>query len=247
MLDDLSFGRRDFLRHAGAGFGAMALSHLLAGEADGALLAEKLHHRPRARRIIQLFMNGGVSPMDTFDPKPELTRLHGQKLGPKERPEGQTGDCGALMKSPFEFAQHGQSGRWVSSVFPQMATIVDDLAFLMAMTSKTNVHGPGSYMMNTGFVLPGFPCMGAWVSYALGNIADNLPTFVVLPDVRGLPYNQQGNFSAAFLPAMHQGTVIEKGIHDLFPSDAYGFAKGEADREGIALLDQLNRAHAAQH
>jgi hypothetical protein len=102
-------------------------------------------------------------------------------------------------------------------------------------------------MMNTGFVLPGFPCLGAWVSYALGNLADNLPTFVVLPDVRGLPYNQQGNFSAAFLPAMHQGTVIERGIHDLFPQERFKFATRDADREGVALLEKMNRAHAAQH
>ena len=185
--------------------------------------------------------------MDTFDYKPELVRLHGQKLGPKERPEGQTADCGALMKSPFDFKQYGQSGRWVSSVFPQMATIVDDLAFLMAMTSKTNVHGPGSYMMNTGFLLPGFPCLGAWVSYALGNIADNLPTFVVLPDTRGLPYNQQGNFSSGFLPAMHQGTIIDKGIYDLFPDERFKYATQDADQDGISLLDKLNRAHAAEH
>jgi len=185
--------------------------------------------------------------MDTFDYKPELVRLHGQKLGPKERPEGQTGDCGALMKSPFEFKQYGQCGRWVSGVFPQMATIVDDVAFLMAMASKTNVHGPGSYMMNTGFLLPGFPCLGAWVSYALGNIADNLPTFVVLPDTRGLPYNQQGNFSAGFLPAMHQGTVIDRGIYDLFPDERFKFATSETDREGISLLDKMNRAHAAEN
>ncbi len=247
MNDAFHLGRRDFLRVAGGGFGAMALGHLLGTDADAALLTGKLHHAPRAKRIIQLFMNGGVSPMDTFDPKPELTRLHGQKLGPKERPEGQTGDCGALMKSPFEFKQHGQCGRWVSSVFPHMATIVDDLAFLMAMTTKTSVHGPGSYMMNTGFLLPGFPCLGAWVSYALGSLSDNLPTFVVLPDARGLPYNQQGNFSAGFLPAMHQGTLIEKGIHDLFPNARYKFATRDADRDGISLLNEMNRAHAAAH
>jgi hypothetical protein len=102
-------------------------------------------------------------------------------------------------------------------------------------------------MMNTGFVLPGFPCMGAWVSYALGNLSDNLPTFVVLPDARGLPYNQQGNFSAGFLPAMHQGTVITQGIPDLFPNERYKFATREADRDGIDLLEKLNRAHATQH
>jgi hypothetical protein len=244
----VSLGRRQFLRQSGGGFGAMALAHFFGTGAEaGGVLNGKLHHPPRARRVIQLFMNGGVSPMDTFDYKPELVRLHGQKLGPKERPEGQTGDCGALMKSPFEFKQYGQSGRWVSSVFPHMSSIVDDLAFLMAMTSKTNVHGPGSYMMNTGFLLPGFPCLGAWVSYALGNIADNLPTFVVLPDTRGLPYNQQGNFSSGFLPAMHQGTIFDKGIYDLFPDDRFKYATQDADRDGISLLERMNKAHASEH
>ena len=112
------------------------------------------------------------------------------------------------MKSPFDFKQYGQCGRWVSSVFPHLAGCVDDMAFLMSMASKTNVHGPGSYMMNTGFVLPGFPCMGAWLSYGLGQLSDNLPSFVVMPDPRGLPYNNMGNFSAGFLPAAHAGTVI---------------------------------------
>lgn len=209
--------------------------------------SDYLTHQPRVKRVIQLFMNGGVSQMDTFDYKPELARSHGKKLGPKERPEGQTGDPGAVMKCPFPFEQYGKCGRWVSSMFPHMAKHVDDLAFLMAMTSKTNVHGPGSYMMNTGFLLPGFPCLGSWVSYALGRLSDNLPTFVVLPDGRGLPYNQQGNFSAGFLPAAHQGTVIEKGIHDLFPQEKFKFATRAADRDGVDLLGEINRAHAAEH
>jgi Protein of unknown function (DUF1501) len=245
MNEPTPLGRREFLRRAGGGFGALALADVIARADTPAFLT----HPPRVRRVIQLFMNGGVSPMDTFDRKPELDRLHGQKLGPKERPEGQTGDCGALMKSPFPFAQHGQCGRWVSSMFPHVARHVDDLAFLMAMQSRTSVHGPGSYMQNTGFLLPGFPCLGAWVSYALGNIADNLPTFIAMPDPRGLPYNQRGNFSAGFLPATHEGTVYEpgKGIHDLFPRARFAFAKGEAEQESLALLAKLNRTHAAQN
>src|SRR5215471_8136522 len=136
--------RRDFLWSAGGGLGGLALASLLGTEG---LLADVprpkpefnggLHHRARVKRVIQLFMNGGVSQMDTFDYKPELERLHGQMLGPKEKPEGFTGQVGAVMKSPFEFKQHGQSGRWVSSVFPHQAKCVDEMAFLMAMASKT--------------------------------------------------------------------------------------------------------------
>ncbi len=189
--------------------------------------------------------------MDTYDYKPALAKYHGQMLGPKEKPEGFTAPAGAIMKSPFEFKQYGKSGRWVSSVFPEQAKLVDEMAFFMAMASKTNVHGPGTYMMNSGFVLPGFPCMGAWISYGLGRLVDNLPTFVVLPDPRGLPYNQRGCFSSGFLPAKYQGTVIQasgtQGVPDLFPSKAFAFATRSADDDGLKLLDGLNRAQAAQH
>ncbi len=102
-------------------------------------------------------MNGGVSQMDTFDYKPELNRRHGQRFDPGSHVEAPTSAPGNLMKSPFAFQQYGESGRWVSSVFPEIATCVDDLAFLMALSSKTNVHGPASYMMNCGFLMPGFP------------------------------------------------------------------------------------------
>ena len=244
--------RRGFLARGGGGFGGLALLHWLTRQA-GAGPTEfdgGLHHRPKVRRVVQLFMNGGASPMDTFDYKPELARLHGQMLGPKEKPEGFTAPAGAVMKSPFEFARHGRSGRWVSSVFPHQAGIVDDLAFLMAMASKTNVHGPASAMMNTGFLLPGFPCMGAWISYALGGICDDLPDFVALPDGRGLPYNQRATFSAGFLPARHQGTVIdaaaERPLPDLFADARYPFATGAADAATHALLQRINRRHAAE-
>ena len=216
------FPRRDFLWRLGGGLGGIALAHLLGQEGllagrivrisrPRAELNGGLHHPARARRVIQLFMNGGVSQMDTFDYKPELDRRHGQRFDPGEHVEAPTSAPGNLMKSPFPFRQHGECGRWVSSVFPHLATCVDDLAFLMAVSSKTNVHGPASYMMNTGFLMPGFPCLGAWLSYGLGSLADNLPTFVVLPDPKGLPYNAKGNFTSGFLPMSHQGTIIDAG------------------------------------
>jgi hypothetical protein len=240
--------RREFLWKLGGGFAGLALSQMFARDAIAAGIS---HHPAKVKRIIQLFMTGGASPMDTFDYKPALEKLHGQMLGPKEKPEGFTAPAGAIMKSPFEFKQHGQCGRWVSSVFPEQAKLVDEMAFLMAMTTKTNVHGPGTYMMNSGFLLPGFPCLGAWISYALGNLTDNLPTFVVLPDAKGLPYNQRGCFSSGFLPALHQGTVINaaspRPVPDLFPSEKFGFAKREGDAASLSLLNKMNRAHAEQH
>jgi Protein of unknown function (DUF1501) len=240
--------RRDFTWRIGGGFGGLVLSHLLArdGFAEG-----ETHHPPKVKRIIQLFMTGGVSQIDTYDYKPALEKMDGQMLGPKEKPEGFTAPAGAVMKSPFSFAQYGQSGRWVSNVFPEQSQLVDEMAFLMAMTSKTNVHGPGTYMMNSGFLLPGFPCMGAWISYALGHLADDLPTFVVLPDPKGLPYNQQGCFSSGFLPAEHQATVIHaessRPVPNLFPSENFDFANRERDRASFELLKKLNQAHAEQH
>ncbi|MFN6137458.1 MAG: DUF1501 domain-containing protein [Planctomycetota bacterium] len=236
------------LLQSGGGFAALALADLLRGQTAGFPIQ---HHAPKVKRIIQLFMTGGASPMDLFDYKPELERLDGQMLGPKEKPEGFTAPAGALMKSPYKFAQHGESGRWVSELFPEQAKLVDQMAFLMAMTTKTNVHGPGTYMMNSGFLLPGFPCMGAWISYALGNLTDNLPTFVVLPDARGLPYNQQGCFSAGFLPTVHEGVVLQANakvpIPDLLPDSKYPFATSESDRDGQVLLRMLNEQHLREH
>ena len=240
--------RRDLLLATGGGFANLALAQLLSQEAGADV---HLQYPPKVKRIIQLFMTGGASPMDTYDYKPALEKYHGQMLGPKEKPEGFTGVAGAIMKSPFEFRQHGQTGKWVSSVFPEQAKLVDEMSFFMAMASKTNVHGPGTYMMNSGFVLPGFPCMGSWVSYALGHLASNLPTFVVLPDPKGLPYNQKGCFSSGFLPALHQGTVIQASgkrmIPDLFPQESFKFATKESDSEGLKLLEKLNQEHAATH
>src|SRR2546430_1550283 len=120
----------------------------------------------------------------------------------------------------------------------------------MSMASKTNVHGPASYMQNTGFVTPGFPCMGAWISYALGSLNNNLPTFVVIPDSRGFPYNNRGNFSAGFLPVVHQATIIKPSapepISDLFPPKSAKYITPDSDQEGRALLEKLNRKHLEQ-
>jgi len=238
-----TLSRRNFLWRFGGGLGGVAMAQMFSKEGllaatsgSQPVFANGTPRVPKVRRVIQLFMNGGASQMDTFDYKPELIKRNGQKFDPGtgERVEAATSEPGNLMKSPFEFAQHGQCGRWVSSAFPHMAKCVDDMAFLMAMTSKTNVHGPGSYMMNTGFLLPGFPCMGAWISYALGSLSENVPSFVVLPDGKGLPYNQKGNFSSGFLPVAHAGTIINTNspnpIPDLFPPQSAKFINKDSER-----------------
>ena len=241
--------RRDFLGNMTTGLGGIALASLLGRDASA---HAPLHHAPKAKRVIQLFMNGGASQCDLFDYKPQLIARHGQTFDPGtgERVEASISTPGAVMKSPFAWAQHGQCGRWVSSALPHLAKHVDEMAFLMAMQSKSNVHGPASYLQTSGFLLPGFPCAGAWVSYALGSLADNVPAFVVLPDAKGLPYNGRSAFTSGFLPANHQGTVINASApqpitHLAPPPDAKHITPA-CRVEGLALLHEMNAAHAAE-
>ncbi len=246
--------RRQVLLDAGSGFASLALASLLAREgaaADSASASNRLpgpglHHPARAKRVIQLFMSGAASQCDTFDYKPELIRRHGQPFDPGGTVELFQSAPGTWMKSPWGWKQHGQCGRWVSDLLPQLATCVDDLALIYSMVSKSNVHGPATFMQATGFTLPGFPSMGAWIGYALGSENDDLPTFVALPDGRGFAPNGPANWGAGFLPATHQGTMLRPGaanpIEDLFPP-ATPWITPESEAEGRGLLAELNRAH----
>lgn len=241
--------RRDFLGTLSTGLGGIALTSLMQREAFAATLP---HNAPKAKRVIQLFMNGGASQCDLFDYKPQLIARHGQKFDPGagRRVEATVSVPGALMKSPFQWAQHGQCGRWVSSALPQLARHVDDMAFLMAMQSASNVHGPASYLQTSGFLLPGFPCAGAWISYALGSLADNVPAFVALPDARGLPYNGRSAFTSGFLPANHQGTIIHASatqpMTHLQPPAGAKHITPASRSEGLALLREMNAEYAAE-
>ncbi len=255
-----NFGRsrRQFLWQSGGGLGGIALAYLLGQ--DGLLAAEKpvrkskpelnggLHHKAKAKRVVQLFMSGAASQVDTFDYKPELIKRHGEKFDPGGKVELFQSSPGPVMKSPWSWKQYGHSGKWVSSLVPHLATCVDDIAFLPAMVSKSNVHGPATFMQATGFVLPGYPGMGAWVTYGLGSLNDNLPAFVVLPDSRGFAPNGPANWSSAFLPAAYQGTMVKAGskipIFDLFPPEKSGITR-DSEADGLALLNKLNREHQA--
>ena len=252
--DSSYLDRRDFLRESAGGLGGIALAHLLGRTG---LLAQTgkprpewnggLHHPAKAKRVVQLFMSGAASQVDTFDYKPELNRRHGEKFNPGGKIELFQSVPGPVMKSPWEWKQHGECGKWVSGLLPHLATCVDDIAFLPSMVSESNVHGPATFMQNTGFVLPGFPSAGGWISYALGSGNDHLPTFVVLPDLRGFPPNGPANWAAGFLPARVQGTMIRVGrpnpIHDLFPPESAQFITPESEAEGLKVLETLNRAH----
>jgi hypothetical protein len=237
--------RRNFLWRLGGGLGGVALADLL--QRDGLLAAPVAHHPAKAKRVVQLYMSGAASQVDTFDYKPELLRRDGQKFDPGGKVELFQSSPGACMKSPWTWKQHGKCGRWVSSLLPHLAGCVDDMAFVYSMVSKSNVHGPATFMQVTGFVQPGFPGMGAWISYGLGSLNDNLPTFVVLPDPRGYAPNGPANWSAGFLPAAHQGTMVRANdkvpIFDLFPPENSGITK-ESEADVQALLAKLNRDHA---
>ena len=248
-MNSSTFTRRDFLGTLSTGLGGIALTSLMQRDAFAAALP---HHAPKAKRVIQLFMTGGASQCDLFDYKPQLIARHGQKFDPGSgvRVEATVSVPGALMKSPFEWAQHGRSGRWVSSALPHLARHVDDMAFLMAMQSASNVHGPASYLQTSGFLLPGFPCAGAWISYALGSLADNVPAFVALPDSRGLPYNGRSAFTSGFLPANHQGTIINAAapqpMTHLQPPAGANHITPASRADGLALLREMNVAHAGE-
>ena len=257
--DPRAVDRREFLWRFGGGLGGVALAQLLgtegllAGASEISNFKSELaglpHHAPRAKRVVQLFMSGAASQCDTFDYKPELIRRHGQKFDPGGKVELFQSDPGACFQSPWDWKPRGECGKMISELVPHIGSCADDIAFIHSMTSKSNVHGPATFMQATGFVLPGFPGMGSWVSYGLGSMNQNLPTFVVLPDVRGFAPNGPANWSAGFLPAAHQGTMIRVGqpnpIFNLFPPDAVDFITKDAERDGLELLQQLNRDYAA--
>ena len=257
--------RRELLQSLGQGFGGLALAGLLhaetttnaasndpafKGASSGSLgrAVRVLHHPPRAKRVVQLFMAGAASHLDLFDYKPELEKRHGEPSDFGEHVEAFQNGLGPWMKSPFQFARYGECGKHLSEVVSPLGDVADELAFVHNVVGKTGVHSQATYLQATGFDVPGFPGMGCWISYALGSMNNNLPTFVVLPDRRGFASNGPKNWGAAFLPARHQGTMIRLGmkepIEDLMPKADYVTRDG--DRRAIELLSKLNRQHQAQ-
>jgi hypothetical protein len=222
----------------------MALGGLWAKEASGGDMA--MHHPAKAKAVIQIFCPGGMSQVDTWDYKPELAKRNGTPFDPDGKLQFFASKPGNCQGSFWQFRQHGACGRWMSDLFPRLATCVDDMAFVHSMHSKTALHGPAMFMMNSGFILPGFPSMGAWVTYGLGSEADDLPAYVVLPDPRGLPPGGVLNWGAGFLPAKQQGTTMETGagkepMSDLFPPQDFKDKIGDAK-----LLNLLNKRHAKE-
>ncbi len=256
--------RRDFLFEAGSGVSGMALIDLLSQ--DGLIndkpgvcseqqgfpgspnLPKPPHFKPRAKSVISLFMSGGVSHLDTFDYKPALLKYHGMPLEGKGEIRVRQGYPGPLMKSPYSFKQYGQSGIWVSELFPHISTIVDDLAFIYSCQGKSSDHVLSHYEWNTGSILMGFPSVGSWVTYGLGSENQNLPAFVVIYDARGGPFSGPANWSAGFLPAAYQGTVFRSTgdpILDLTPPSKY--VTPEQERARLDHLSRINHDHAGKY
>lgn len=213
MFAELS--RRRLLQQTSNGFGAIALSSLLSEQATGKPNAAskeqepKTHHQPVAKHVIFCFMSGGVSHVDSFDPKPKLKSLHGKSM-PVDVERTQFNNNGNIMASPFQFHPSGESGLPISEIFPQLGTVADELAVVRSMTTPVNEHAQGNYFMHTGFPFMGHPTAGAWCSYGLGTENENLPGYVVLQSGGATPpLGGVGIFSNGFLPAIHQASILQ--------------------------------------
>ena len=209
--------RREMLGRCAGGFGAVALSSLLAdpiyGKSSSPFAPHKPHHEPQAKNIIFLYMDGGVSQVDSFDPKPRLDKDHGKPFSAKINPT-QFDNIGTTFKSPWAFKRYGQCGLTVSDIFPYIGAMADELCVVRSMTSKFSEHNSANFFLHTGFGVQGRPSMGAWMSYGLGAQATDLPGFVVLNG--GLvPSGGWDNFGNGFLPASHQATVFKTGKEPL--------------------------------
>ncbi|QDT80308.1 hypothetical protein Mal35_37790 [Gimesia maris] len=256
--------RRQLLKRAGSGLGTLGLLSLLQQEgvleqttaapsiqATNPLAPKPTHFPAKAKAVIWLFINGGPSQVDTWDYKPELEKRDGVAL---EGFDNKTGffqnSVGPLMKSPFKFKQYGESGKWVSEIFPNMAQHVDKMAFIHSGHTESNNHSPALFMMNSGLPKMGYPCVGSWVTYGLGSESNSLPAFVVMSDPlgRGLPKGQSLNWGAGFLPSVYQGTYLRptgEPIDNLQPP-AVLTEKGR-QRSQLDLLKSLNRQHLQQN
>jgi len=255
------WSRRDFLFRSGGGVSGLALAYLLNQDrllADAIVesaacggkpigfnpnAAKAPHFKPRATAVISLFMSGGVSHVDTFDPKPALTKYAGQPLDGKVAGDVivRQGHPGPLMPSPFQFKKYGQSGIDVSELFPNIGAHADEIAFLRSVYGQSNDHVQATYEMQTGQTRMGFPSVGSWVTYGLGSENANLPAYVVLHDARGGPLGGVNDWSSGFIPASYQGTLFRSTgdpIVDLKPPA--GVVSETQERARLDLLAKLN-------
>jgi len=247
--------RRSFLGDSATLLGSTALATLLSDDlapaADTPIApsiqpgrphaAREAHFPPRARQVLMIFCSGGFSSIDSFDYKPELVRRHGEPLPGKKLITFQ-GEQGSLTRPLYPFRPRGECGKMVSTLVDHLGEFADEMCFVHSVTTKTNSHGPAENAMSTGFTLDGFPSIGAWVSYALGSEASDLPAFVAIPDPRGKPQSSVNNWGPGFLPAAFQGTDFNAAqpIRNLARPASISPAADAATRR---FLDSLNRKH----
>lgn len=247
------------LETIGGGFGGLALSALLGNDAHGATptaAAQKPvgglpglpHFQPKAKRVVQLFMAGAASHVDLFDFKPDLVKYDGKPADFGEKVEAFQNGLGPWMRPQWDFKPYGSCGKLLGEPVAALGACVDEMAFVHNMVGKTGIHSQSTYLQATGFQNPGFPGMGCWISYGLGSVNENLPTFVVLPDHRGFASNGPKNWDSAFLPAQHAGTAIYPGrnppIDDLTADPRAKFINAGEEADAHALLAKLNKTHA---
>lgn len=250
--------RREFLWESGAGFTGVALASMLGDDgflsqqavaADGVskfvnpLAPKDPHFTAKAKSVIFLYMYGGPSHIDTFDYKPDMEGMDGKTVEVKTFGRGGHKNTGRIVETPYKFKRHGESGQWVSNVFPHMATCVDDIAFVKSMTADSPIHGSAMLMMNSGKILSGSPCLGSWVNYGLGTVNSNLPGFVVMLDPRGGPISGAKNWSCGYMPASYQATIMRSKGSPILNLDR---PHGVDDKMQRQLLDTL-RAYNNEH
>jgi hypothetical protein len=256
--------RRHALQHAGCGAGLLGLAGLLHDEgllaADSEaknlnpLAAKQPHFPARAKRMIWIFVNGGPSPVDTWNYRPELDRWNGKSIKEFDTAfENTTGffrnAVGNLMQSPFQFEPQGECGLMVPEIFPHLGRHADRMAVIRSGYTESNNHSPALFAMNTGMPRMGFPCVGSWVSYGLGSESENLPAFVVMSDPkgRGLPKGHAANWSAGYLPGVYQGTWLKPDGPPISNLQRPSQQTDKAQRNSLDLLRELNGIHLQQH
>lgn len=247
MWNDFAADRRQFLASMTTGLTGVALSHLMGDECASASSSMAMtHHAPKAKRVLQIFCPGAASHVDLWDYRPQLERFHGTPLPAGEAEVSFQGKNGNLMKSPWPFVACGESGKMLTSMLPHLSQHVDDMAFIHSMTSRSNTHGPGCIFMNSCFTREGYPSAGAWVSYALGSLNENLPTYVAIQDTRGEPPNGKANWGNGFLPAQYQAVTMsaQATLRNLSRPQSIGVEEELATRD---FLQFANARHASMH
>src|SRR5438067_311060 len=246
----MSITRRQLLFDSYIGLGGLVLTDLLAAEPVNPMAPKPPHHPCRAKSCIFLFMEGGVSQMDTFEYKPALAKYAGKQMPRAERTTGELATFSAapnrVIPSYWEFKRCGESGRWISTLLPHLATRVDDLAFIYGLKVDNNNHGPAVYHTLTGNMLPGSASIGAWVTYSLGSENQDLPGFVVLGDRRGATIGGAGVWGNGFLPAAYQGTLFRNGATPIVDLNRSAGMSSAQQRSELDLLKWVNEKHAAE-